>query len=71
MNTFKLMGEYIELNKFLKASGLCATGGMAKIVIEQGLVKVDGRVEYRKRCKIKSGQKIEFDGNIFEIVLKT
>lgn len=68
VDTFELMGDYIELNKFLKALGLCVTGGMAKIAIEQGLVKVDGEVEYRKRCKIRNGQKIEFDGNIIEII---
>ena len=60
---FKLENEYIELNKLLKVTGLCATGGMAKAVINDGLVTVDDIKEFRKRCKIRKGQKIEFDGN--------
>ncbi len=64
METFDLEGhEYIALNDLLKVVGLCASGGMAKSVIADGLVKVDGEVELRKRCKIRSGQIIEFSDN--------
>ena len=35
--------EYIELNHLLKIMGLCDSGGMAKAVIAEGLVKVDKR----------------------------
>jgi len=64
METFDLEGhEYIALNDLLKVEGLCASGGMAKSVIAEGLVKVDGEVELRKRCKIRSGQVIEFSDN--------
>ena len=65
---FKLEGEYIELNKLLKITGLCATGGMAKIAIDEGYVKVDGETEFRKRCKMKVGQMVEYGGNTIEIV---
>ena len=54
--------EFIELNKLLKITGLCASGGMAKTVIAEGMVKVDDKVELRKRCKIRNGQVVEFDG---------
>jgi ribosome-associated protein len=64
---FKLEDEYIELIKLLKVTGLCESGGMAKVVIDQGLVKVEGSTELRKRCKIRSGQKIEFEGNVIEV----
>lgn len=64
---FKLKNDYIELNKLLKVTGLCATGGMAKIVTDEGLVKVDGEPEFRKRCKIRKGQRIEFEGDIIEV----
>lgn len=64
---FKIKGEYIELMKLLKASGLCATGGMAKVVIDQGQVKVDGQVELRKRCKIRPGQVVSLAGAVVEI----
>ena len=61
---FKIDGEYIELIKLLKATGLCDSGGMAKAVVDDGIVTVDGEVELRKRCKIRSGQKVEFDGSV-------
>ena len=71
MTTFEFSGDYIELNKLLKASGLCGTGGMAKIEIENGLVSVDGTVEYRKRCKIRNGQTVEYGGQTIKVVLVT
>ncbi len=64
---FKIDGEYIELIKLLKATGLCGTGGVAKMVVDDGLVLVNGNIELRKRCKIKSGQTVEFDGTVIEL----
>jgi len=64
---FKIDGAYIELIKLLKATGLCGTGGVAKMVVEDGLVSVDGEVELRKRCKVKSGQTVSFDGTVIEL----
>lgn len=69
MEEFKLNdNEYIELNSLLKVMRLCDSGGMAKSVIAEGLVKVDGTVELRKRCKIRKGQIVEYDGH--KIVVK-
>lgn len=59
---FNLDGhEFIELNNLLKVTGLCHSGGMAKMVIADGAVLVDGKTETRKRCKIRSGQTITFE----------
>ena len=61
MIEFSLEGrEYIELNNLLKVIGLVHSGGLAKSLISEGMVIVDVVVEYRKRCKIKSGQKVQF-----------
>ena len=68
MPTFEIKGETIELIKLLKVTGLCSTGGMAKIAAAQGRVKVDNQTELRKRCKIKKGQLVEFEGNIIEVI---
>jgi len=69
MQEFELEGrEYIQLNDLLKITGLCNSGGQAKLLIDQGLVKVDGQVETRKRCKVRSGQVVEFEGQ--EIAVK-
>jgi len=71
MATFEFSGDYIELNKLLKAAGLCETGGMAKMAIEQGLVSVDGIVEYRKRCKIRNGQTVASGEQTINVVQVT
>ena len=63
MENFNLDGhDFIELNSLLKLTGLCPSGGVAKMVISEGHVSVDGQRELRKRCKIRSGQSIEFEG---------
>jgi len=64
---FELRDEYIELIKLLKVTGLCGSGGMAKVITSQGCVKVDGIVELRKRCKIRKGQTVEFQGTFIEL----
>jgi ribosome-associated protein len=65
---FPIEGAYIELVKLLKATGLCSTGGIAKLVTAEGRVTVDGKVERRKRCKIRKGQVVGFAGQIIEVV---
>jgi len=63
MVDFKLEGkEFIELDNLLKVTGLCDSGGMAKTVIAEGRVTVDGHVELRRRCKLRAGQVMEFEG---------
>ena len=69
MQLFELEDHpYIPLCDLLKLCGLTQSGGQAKHVIEEGLVKVDGRVETRKRCKIITGQVVDFDGETVKVV---
>jgi len=60
MRDVEIRNEPVELYKILKFEGMTASGGEAKLVIEQGLVLVNGKVETRKRKKINSGDIIEF-----------
>ena len=64
---FQLKDEYIELCKLLKVVNLVMSGGEGKEVVAQELVTVDGQLETRKRCKIRPGQIVEFDGHRIEI----
>ena len=57
-----LRGEYITLDALLKATGLAPSGGIAKLMIADGLVQVDGREELRKTCKIRAGQTVALAG---------
>lgn len=61
-------GEYIELKSLLKVTGLCMNGGEAKAAISEGAVKVEGKVETRKACKIRPGQKVEFLRDIIYVL---
>jgi len=67
---FTITDEYIELNKLLKASGMCGTGGQAKMVIEDNLVIVDGTIETRKRRKISDGMIVEYSDLTIKVAKK-
>lgn len=60
MQTFKIKGEFIQLNQLLKAIGWCENGAQANTFIDKGLIKVNGVVERRKRNKLIIGSKVEF-----------
>lgn len=56
--SFELNGEFIELNQLLKVVGVCDSGGAGKVLVANGAVKVDGKQELRKTCKIRAGQQV-------------
>jgi ribosome-associated protein len=59
---FPLRGEFITLDKLLKACALSNSGGQAKAMIGDGLVQVDGQDELRKTAKIRAGQVVSMTG---------
>ena len=67
----ELEEEFVELYKILKFEGLVDSGGMAKQIIADGQVIVNGKVETRKRKKISAGDRIEFSGQSIEVLGKT
>ncbi|MDH5369350.1 MAG: RNA-binding S4 domain-containing protein [Gammaproteobacteria bacterium] len=69
MREVEITKEPVELYKILKFEGMTSSGGEAKLVIEQGQVTVNGKVETRKRKKIVSGDVIEFASEKFSIKL--
>ena len=68
MLELQLRGDYIELDKLLKALGLVESGGRARVLIAAGEVKVDGNVELRKTAKIRAGQVVSFDGQQVKVL---
>ena len=60
--------EFIELIKLLKLKGIAQTGGHAKMIVEDGLVTVDGVQEFRKRNKLRAGAVVEVEGVTIEIL---
>ena len=65
---FVLDGEHVELNQLLKLCGLVDSGGAGKAVVASGAVRVDGEVELRKTCKIRTGQVVELDGARIRVI---
>ena len=67
MVTINLREDYIKLGQALKAAGLVESGVEAKIVIIDGLVKVNGNVETQRGKKLVDGDIVSFDGEEIEI----
>ena len=65
---FPLRGEYITLDALLKATGLAPSGGIAKMMVADGRVQVDGREELRKTCKIRAGQVVALAGSRITVI---
>ena len=65
---YKLKDEYIELMKLLKYLNVVQSGGEAKMVITDGLVRVNGEVEFRKRRKLRKGFVVEFEDVTIKIL---
>lgn len=57
--TFELNGEYIELCNLLKLAGIANSGGQGKLMVSDGIVQVDGKIETRRTAKIRAGQEVE------------
>lgn len=69
-DTFKLRptDKFIELIKLLKIKQIAQSGGHAKMIVEDGLVNVNGEQEFRKRKKLRPGDIIELEGITISII---
>lgn len=65
----KITTEFIKLDSLLKFSGVTETGGIAKEIIQQGKVKVNGEVCTMRGKKIRAGDVIAIDEIEQEIVV--
>ncbi len=68
MEEILIKGDYIELIKLLKFTGISGSGNEAKMVVDQGKVSVNGTVEYRRRAKLQKGSIVEVSERKFKIV---
>ncbi|MCI9136481.1 MAG: RNA-binding S4 domain-containing protein [Lachnospiraceae bacterium] len=68
MEEIKLKDEYIKLGQALKAANFVDSGVMAKIVVKNGLVSVNGEVEYQRGKKLVDGDIVSFEGEMIKII---
>lgn len=64
----KINTEFIRLDSFLKFSDIAQTGGHAKILIQEGEVKVNGEVCQQRGKKLRIDDEVEFEGTIYRLI---
>ena len=67
MEQIEIKTEYIKLDALLKFAAAVGTGGEAKQVIADGLVKVNGETCTQRGKKLRAGDRVDFAGRVFEI----
>ena len=67
MENIIITTEFIKLQDLLKFANLVGTGGEAKIIIQEGEVKVNGEVCTMRGKKIRPGDVVEFDGETLTV----
>lgn len=63
MEEIILRDDFIKLGQAIKAAGLVVSGVEAKIVIQDGEVKVNGVVETQRGKKLFGGEVVEYNGS--------
>ena len=63
----KIDPPFIKLDSLLKLCDIAQTGGHAKILIQEGLVEVNGEICDQRGRKIKGGDKIRFEDTVFSV----
>ena len=64
----QIQTEFIRLDSALKLSSAVSTGGEAKFVIQDGLVRVNGIVCLQRGKKLRNGDFFEFQRQEYEVV---
>lgn len=64
----KITTDFIRLDSALKLADIAGTGGISKMIIQDGEIKVNGEVCLMRGKKLRSGDNFEFNGVIYEII---
>ena len=65
-----IITEFITMDKLLKFSGVADTGGQAFGMVEDGIIKLNGKLVTEKRKKVFPGDVVNFDNQIELTVIK-
>ncbi len=64
----KIDTDFIRLDSFLKLCDAVQTGGHAKIVIQNGEVRVNGAICTQRGKKLRATDTAEFENKIYKVV---
>lgn len=67
MDSLKLKDEFIKLGQAIKAAGYVDSGVEAKLVILDGLVKVNGEVVLQREKKLYENDVVTFENHLLKI----
>lgn len=56
--------EFITMDKLLKFSGVAETGGQAFMMVEDGVIRLNGKEVTEKRKKVFPGDVVNIDNQI-------
>jgi len=68
MREAKIETDFIKLDQFLKFENIAGTGGEAKNMIMDGMVKVNGNTEKARGKKLRRGDVIEVFGEEIKLI---
>lgn len=60
--------DFIKLGQFLKKAGMVDSGVEAKVVVQNGEVKVNGETDTRRGKKLVPGDVVEYKGKTVKVV---
>lgn len=64
---FEITTDYIKLDSFLKGVNVVSSGGEAKEMIIDGVVRVNGELELRRGRKLYPGDRVSLKGHEFTV----
>ena len=68
MKEIEIYGDYIQLDQFLKKENMISSGGETGNFIEKHEIIVTGVIIKEKRKKIRIGDELSLDGEVYRII---
>ena len=67
INKIKIDTDFIRLDSALKLADIAPTGGIAKMIITEGEIKIGGEVCTQRGKKLREGDSFSFNNELYEI----
>ena len=68
MKEIEIYGDYIQLDQFLKKENIISSGGETGDFIKNHEIFLNGIIIQEKRKKIRLGDELSLDGEVYKII---